>query len=164
MVRGVKVFVEIFSRMASNLRKSQKFRPAKYKRYTVVFREPPSSIVLKLAENHSFQWEIQCTCIRVCTCVYMYVFMCVCVCVHVRMHAHTQQTQHCTHIHLYIHHHTHVHIHIIIISYTYMYNHIYTTCTCTCTLQQFSWIRFTANMMIKCRNIGNIHVLVSCLL
>ena len=35
-MRGVKVFFEIFSRMASNSQKSRKFRPAKYKRYTVV--------------------------------------------------------------------------------------------------------------------------------
>ena len=37
MVQSVKIFVEIFSRMASNSQKSQKFRPAKYKHYTVIF-------------------------------------------------------------------------------------------------------------------------------
>ena len=33
MVRSVKILVEILLRMASNLRKSQKLRPAKYKHY-----------------------------------------------------------------------------------------------------------------------------------
>ena len=36
MVQSVKIFVEIFSRMASNSQKSRKFRPTKYKRYTVL--------------------------------------------------------------------------------------------------------------------------------
>ena len=35
--KELKIFVEIFSRMASNLQKSRKFRPTKYKRYTVLY-------------------------------------------------------------------------------------------------------------------------------
>ena len=35
-MQSVKFFVEIFSLMASNSQKLRKFRPAKYKRYTVL--------------------------------------------------------------------------------------------------------------------------------
>ena len=59
-MQSAKVFVEIFSQMASNLRKSRKFRPTKYKHYTVcvqILHVRKATSVEKHLQKHKFNFQ-----------------------------------------------------------------------------------------------------------